>query len=1101
MVKKPTYEELAKRVKKLEEAESERKQAEKALWKSERELSIRNRIAEIFIKIPDDKMYYEVLQVVLEAMESPYGTFAYIDENGDRVVPTLTRDIWVDCKVQDADMVFPQEKWSGIWGRCLINKETVISSGPFHVPEGHIHITRAMAVPIIYQGEAIGNFMVGNKTTDYGGKDKALLENIADKLAPILHARLQRDIHYKKRQRTEEALRESEERFRTAFEDAATGIALMGKDGYFLKVNQTLCRILGYSEEELMGKTWVEITEPDDLNGCFDWLKRVKAGEQSAYEKRFIHKLGYPLWVMVSSSAIRDSQDQIRYYISLFHDISKRKKVEEALQDSRNMLLTVLDSIPSAVFWKDRDSVYLGGNRNWLKAAGLTSLEEVVGKSDYDLPWKREQADSFREDDSRVMESGIPEYSIIERYLRTDGTLAWAKTNKVPLRDAEGTVTGVLGTYEDITDRKRMEEDIKSSEARFRELFNNMSSGVGFYEARDDGNDFIIKDYNRAGELISKVNRENIVGRSVLEVFPGIKKLGLFQVLQRAWKTGEPEYHPVSLYQDDYLSHWAENYVYKLPSGEIVAVFDDVTDRKQAEEMLEKSESKYRSLVESIPQKIFLKDRDSVYLSCNRSYAADLAIDPDEISGKDDFMFYPHELAEKYRADDKRIIGGGKIETIEERYIVNGEERWVRTTKVPVSREDGAYAIFGIFEDITERKQAEEEKKKLEAQLQQAQKMESIGTLAGGIAHDFNNLLSIIMGNISLAEDDIRPEVGISENLKEAQKASMQAKELTARLITFARGGAPVKEVTSIGDLVNDSVGFALSGSNINCEFSIPDNIQAAEIDKEQMKQTIQNITANAREAMDGKGTIRVYCENITIGQEDTLPLKDGKYVKISIKDHGPGIPEENIPKIFDPYFSTKDMGADKGQGLGLTICHSIVENHDGFIAVESEIGVGTTFSIHLHASEQKIAAPEPVAKPVPEGPAVGTGRILVMDDEESIRKLSIQMLDRLGYEAEVAADGAEAIESYKRAMDTGKPFDAVILDLTNKFGMGGVEAIKKLLEIDPEIKAIVASGYSNDPVLTNCRAYGFRSALTKPHTKHELGNALHEVISAPGKS
>ncbi len=302
--------------------------------------------------------------------------------------------------------------------------------------------------------------------------------------------------------------------------------------------------------------------------------------------------------------------------------------------------------------------------------------------------------------------------------------------------------------------------------------------------------------------------------------------------------------------------------------------------------------------------------------------------------------------------------------------------------------------------------------------------------------------------------------------------------------------------MTSIGDLVKDSVSSLLSGSDINCEFSIADDLSLVEIDQGQMKHAIHTIVSNAREAMTGKGSIKVYCENVTIGEKDALTLEGGKHVRISIKDQGAGIPEEDLSKIFDPYFSTKEMGVDKGIGLGLSICHSIVGKHGGLLTVESEPGMGTTLFIYLPASEKEITEPEPVKKPKAERPVTGGGKILVMDDEEMIRPMASQVLSLFGYDAEVSKDGVEAIEMYKRAKESGEPFDAVILDLTIEFGMGGTEAIRKLIEIDPDVKAIVSTGYSNDPVVAKFRKYGFRGALTKPYTIDELRKALHKVVS-----
>ncbi len=401
------------------------------------------------------------------------------------------------------------------------------------------------------------------------------------------------------------------------------------------------------------------------------------------------------------------------------------------------------------------------------------------------------------------------------------------------------------------------------------------------------------------------------------------------------------------------------------------------------------------------------------------------------------------------------------------------------------------HSVMGVFRDITERRH-------LEAKLQQAQKMEAIGILSGGIAHDFNNLLSIITGNIELAKDDIKPEYGISEFLDEAEEASLRAQKLTNQLITFSKGGAPVKKAGSIGVLVKKITNIALSNSKVKCEYFISNDLYAVEFDQGQMKHAVKNLIVNAVESMPDGGLIVLKAENINISSETTeksLPLSEGKYAKISIQDHGVGIPKEIFSKIFDPYFSTKEMGTQKGIGLGLATTYSIINRHGGHITVESEVGVGTTFTLFLPAHEKDIRELKPIEIHEPEKTSIRTNRILVMDDEESIRNLSKQRLGRLGYESELAKDGAQAIELYKKSMDSGQPFDLVILDLTIKGGMGGKDVIKELLKIDPKVKAIISSGYSNDSVMTNFTIYGFTGILPKPNTKQELIEALKKII------
>jgi nitrogen-specific signal transduction histidine kinase/CheY-like chemotaxis protein len=398
---------------------------------------------------------------------------------------------------------------------------------------------------------------------------------------------------------------------------------------------------------------------------------------------------------------------------------------------------------------------------------------------------------------------------------------------------------------------------------------------------------------------------------------------------------------------------------------------------------------------------------------------------------------------------------------------------------------EGEKAILGTVTDITKQKKMQEE-------LLKAKKLESIGILAGGIAHDFNNILTGILGNISAAKAKVDSEDEIFRTLIKAEKASLRARDLTQQLLTFSQGGAPIKETTSIGELIEDSADFVLRGSNVRCEFSIPDGLWPVEIDKSQVNQVLYNLIINADQAMPDGGLIKVSAENISLDVKDILPLKKGRYVKIIIEDQGIGIPKEHLQKIFDPYFTTKK----KGDGLGLTTSYSIIKNHNGHIQVESEPGVGSTFMIYLPASPKKITKKKlPEEKILP-----GKGRVLVMDDEEVVREVVGDLLAILGYEVEFAKDGDEAIEIYKKAKASAQPFDAVIMDLTVPGGMGGKESIQRLLKIDPEIKAIVSSGYSNDPVMTDFMKYGFSGIVAKPFKIEKLNQVLHQVLTEISK-
>lgn len=387
------------------------------------------------------------------------------------------------------------------------------------------------------------------------------------------------------------------------------------------------------------------------------------------------------------------------------------------------------------------------------------------------------------------------------------------------------------------------------------------------------------------------------------------------------------------------------------------------------------------------------------------------------------------------------------------------------------------------FRDITERKLHEQEQLKME-------KLESLGVLAGGIAHDFNNILTGIMGNISLAQMFLDPASRSCQPLAEAEKASVRAAELAHQLLTFARGGEPVKKVISIQNLVNESVSLVLHGSNVKKTVDIPDAIHAIEADEGQMCQVLHNIFINATQAMPGGGILAISAGNVTLAENNPFSLRPGGYVRLTIEDQGCGIPAADLKKIFDPYFTTKS----EGNGLGLASAHSIITRHGGHIAASSVVGTGTVFTIQLPSIGESY--PDYLTEAAASTPGSHTGgSILVMDDEEMIRNMTTQMLEFFGYQVMTTADGKEAIAKYKAAREAGTPFAAVIMDLTIPGGMGGREAARHMLEYDPQACLIVSSGYSNDPVMSDFGTHGFAGAVTKPYVIAQLGQLLESLL------
>ncbi len=529
------------------------------------------------------------------------------------------------------------------------------------------------------------------------------------------------------------------------------------------------------------------------------------------------------------------------------------------------------------------------------------------------------------------------------------------------------------------------------------------------------------------------------------------------------------------------VMHWKNNAV------ELLQIISDLIGaaliRRKMEKELRENQERFKSIAEMAPEMIFEADVNGYITFVNKRGF--------EYFGYSEEEFYTGFNAvnlviksERKTAEEgiSRILQGENLRPMEFWALKKDGSTFAASFhSEAILRQDKIIGFGGIIIDISEQKAREQE-------LLKTQKLESIGVLAGGIAHDFNNILTAILGNISLAAMEVKPDTELFAILSDAEQASVRARDLTQQLLTFSEGGSPVKRTSSINHIIKDSTEFCLRGSNVRCDFSLPDDLYRVQIDQNQMSQVINNIIINADQAMPTGGRILVTAENVTIKAKASLALEAGEYIKITIKDFGVGIPKSELNRIFDPFFSTRE----NSNGLGLAIAYSIVKKHNGAIEVESQPAVGSTFFIFLPTSTEELqtSAGDEMSH------TAGAGRVLIMDDEAAVRKLAGRVLERLGYDVEYASNGDEAIRLYLDAIKDNWRFNAVVMDLTIPGGMGGLEAHKKILEIDPEVRAIVSSGYSNDPVMASFQFYGFKACVKKPYRPNQLASVVNTVVT-----
>jgi len=643
---------------------------------------------------------------------------------------------------------------------------------------------------------------------------------------------------------------------------------------------------------------------------------------------------------------------------------------------------------------------------------------------------------------------------------------------------------------------KEAEETISRDELIFRELVNNMSSCVAVYEAIEEGKDFIIKDMNKSGEQSSRVSRDEIIGRAVTEVFPGVKEMGLLAVFKRVWETGKSEHHPVSMYKDDRISLWVENYVYKISTSEIVAVYSDISEQKRAEEELKQSEERLRIMFEFAPDAYYISDKKGIFLDANKAAEDMVGWKKEELIGKSFLKLNLLPFNQIPKAADLLVQSALKKSTGPDEFTLirkDGSRVIVEISTYPIVLAD-KIMVLGIARDITARKKAEEALQESEAKLAHSQKMEAVGRLAGGIAHDFNNLLTTILGysDMILLEQNLDDD--LIESVKEIKASSKRAAALTQQLLAFSRKQVLRPEVIDLNDLITNLSKMLgrLIGEDIELIIKPGTDPCRIKADPGQIEQIIMNLAVNARDAMRKGGKLAIETQSIYLDKsyrQDYPEIIPGYYVLLAVSDTGRGMDEETRKQIFDPFFTTKEVG--KGTGLGSSTVYGIVKQSGGYVWAYSEPDHGTTFKIYLPQIEVETEKQQKGLADKQE-PMGGTETILLVEDEESLRKMAGKILEGYGYAVVEATDGMEALEIVNK--EDHPEIDLLVTDVIMP-KMGGKELAGKLTEEYPKLKVLYISGYTDNAIAHHGVLDEGVSLLSKPFSLQSLAKKVREVL------
>ena len=831
-----------------------------------------------------------------------------------------------------------------------------------------------------------------------------------------------------------------------------------------------------------LGLSWIDFWK-DDVAGAQRVVNAAAMGDVGIFFGYCPTVKGTPKWWEVVVSPIMGADNKVGNLLAVSRDITERRQAEEELHKSVERISIFFKSPLVGMAITTPENGWLQINDKLCQMLGYTR-DELESKSwvevthPDDLPSEVEKYN--------LLQIGeIDNYSIEKRIIRKDGAIVYTNLSVCCVRHPDGSVDYVLGLLEDVTAFQVLARN-REEEQRFLQTILDSIPDFIFYKDKNGiylgCNDAYASKYiglpkdRIIGHPDMDFNSDRELVRKYVESDRQVMASGTPQLVKSWIVFANGNKSRVEVLKSPFYDSTG------IVTG-VIGVARDITEHELALETIIREKETAQRYLDIAGVMFCALNRSGEIVLINKKGSEILGYRDNELLGQNWFnACLPESVRQKVKeVFSLQLIGNlAPVEFYENTVIdKNGEERLIAFHNTLLHDEEGISGVLFSGEDITEKRLTQNE-------LLKNQKLESLGILAGGIAHDFNNILTGIMGNISFARMSLgKPEK--AEQLREnAEKASLRASTLATQLLTFAKGGKPVKKRISVEHILNETLSLALRGANVKGVVDIPEPLHAIEADEGQLSQVFNNLIINAAQAMSGGGLLTVYVENVLLNTSNKLLLPPGEYVMLSFSDQGCGISEEDLKKIFDPYFTTKAGG----NGLGLASANSIIKKHGGSIGVTSSVGKGTTFQIYLPSIGE--ACPSPLTNFTVQvtDTHIG-GSILVMDDEQMILDILTEMLQNLGYKVNTCGNGAEAVAKYKAELDSGIPFLAVIVDLTIPGGMGGKEAAEQILAIDPKASLIVSSGYSNDPIMSDYGSYGFIGAVSKPYNIGTLSQAL----------